>query len=414
MCNSRSLAVCLLGLSFPLAGALGGCSAGGLSATSDGPLGESADLGEAPDLAPAPEVPDLGYPLRDAAFHPVGPNVVSHGGKRFGALDLVGVEWAGDTQTDARTTFLNGLLESPYFALLAEYGLDPKKAIFHGMFLLSSTIPTTLDDTAVPALLRDRIAAGELPAPAVDTVYLIYLNRKTQSTMAGEAGCMAYGGYHHWAAPLRGQPGLTYAIIPACGRGGGQQAFDNETVVVSHELVETVSDPGGSGYLDTSLPLGEIGDICDPLSAHISVTLPNMSVQSYWVTRYYSAKNALDGTKDPCVPEPAAPYFYFGAAPSDQYLNVQIGDTGDGTATFQVMPFAMGDVGVINWQIHVDGVFSIFFDPPSGSGLPGTTQDVTVHVNSNTMPGSYPLFIMSSVTTPSQHRNVWYGSLSVQ
>ena len=39
-------------------------------------------------------------------------------------------------------------------------------------------------------------------------------------------------------------------------------AFDRLTIVAAHELVEAVTDPNGTGWLDNNQQCGEIGDIC--------------------------------------------------------------------------------------------------------------------------------------------------------
>ena len=312
--------------------------------------------------------------------------------------------WAGDPLGAERARYAAWMVNSSYYDPLAEYGIQRGTA--HGPFEIKSPPPNILDDKQVGPLLRARIAAGDLPPPAAGILYILFLPSDTQSTQRGEVGCQQYGGYHWWTSSGVSVPSkIAYAIIPDCGGGP-----DEETVVVSHEIVEAASDPYGDGFYDRSLPLGEIGDLCTPMDITLNADIPDAGTIPYRVSRYYSQKNAADGTVDPCVPAPPPPYTYFNAALDPIITTVMVDDTGHGSATFQVKPFAFGPTGVISWKIQTWWNPGLTFSPIGGSGIPGSTQEVTVKANRVTQTGTVPFYIQASARGVT---NIWYGAIVV-
>lgn len=377
-----------------LAIVVAGC---GSSSSQPGDAGVTHDFQHPVDLLPPP--PDLAPPLRDAGDHPPPPSVASGGGPVLHHVDLVTVTWSGDPDAQDRADFGSWIVTSNYYDLLAEYGV--MRGTARGPFAITTPPPANLDDGEVGALLRGRIAAKELPPPAPETLYVVYLPAGTTSTLDGSHGCEAYGGYHHFTSSFLGgaTPWLVYAIIPSCAGG-----VDSERITVSHEVVEAVTEPREGGWRDPALPYGELGDLCTSLS-YFDVAA------GYSVTRFWSKQNADAGTLDPCVPVPAPPYVYFNAALDPEESLLSLDDTGKGTVVVQIEPFAMGAVGRIAWRINTFGAPGISFVPSSGSGVPGSTTPVTIKASALAQPGYYPIWISATAKT---WNNVWYGSLTVQ
>lgn len=387
--------------SLALAALLAACG----SASPGGPLDAgSYDLQRGPDLVPGPV--DLAIPLRAPTEHPDVPLISWGGGPTLKHPTLVTAVWAGDPLADQRAAFAVWLAGSTYLDKMSEYGGG--RGYADGPRVIRSAPPARLDDSAVGPLLRARIAAGDLPAPHADQIYLLYLPASTTSTLQGMEGCRAYGGYHA-AAPtgLSSPAQMVYAIIPACGG-----SYDQETVTVSHEVVEAMSDPfEGRGYRDPDLPYGEIGDLCTGLSATFDVA-GDGGTSTYVVSRYYSGRNAADGTVDPCVPVPAAPYHYFNAGLSPLVLGLSLDSTNHASDVLQIQPFSFDpSINKVSWQLWMSGIPGVTASPTRGAGAPGSTQEVTIKAGPLSVPGTYPIWVSSSAKG---YQNVIYGALVVQ
>jgi len=174
---------------------------------------------------------------------------------------------------------------------LAEYSTDsPPQEIGRGRFLGSTQIQPAasrggalITDANVQAELAAQIDAGALPAPDNDTMYMVHLPaEKTSMDPTGALSCSSFCAYHG-TFRIDAQD-VVYAVLPdladgRCATGcGGSSAFDNQTAVASHELVEMITDPDVGlasvigpplAWYDndhddplTGRPYGEIGDIC--------------------------------------------------------------------------------------------------------------------------------------------------------
>ena len=362
------------------------------------------DFMRPPDLAPAP--PDLSIPLRPPGEHPEGPHVVFAGGPVLEHVDLVTVTWSGDPEAERRAEFAAWVVDSPYMDLMIEYGGGRGTA--HGPHFIKTPPPERLDEGAVGTLLRSRIAAGDLPPPHADVLYMIYLDPSTESTSNGGRGCIDYGGYHSYTSSGIQSPNwMAYAIIPSC-----QRSIVEETSVVAHELVEAVTDPRiSNGWRDYDIPYGEVADLCTGLDATMTAGSPDGGApRQYNVTRFWSARAALDGTRDPCVPAPEAPYTWFNAAFEPNLMEITQDQSGKGTAILRIQPFAIdGAFNRISWRLFLSAP-GLTVSPTTGSGPPGSTQEVTVRYNLGVQPGTYTMWLTASAKG---YTNVWYGALTI-
>ena len=173
--------------------------------------------------------------------------------------------WRSAPQVDVVTRlnqFFDDILVSALMDQLAEYSV-PASAIGHGKRVGTATIdkapPASVDDAAIVSLLQGLLAAKTVPAANANSIYFVFLPSGVTVTMAGQASCSAFCGYHD---AIGGK--IAYAVepYPDCqGCMGGLAAFDGLTVTSSHELCEAVTDPvPGQGWYDDAN--GEIGDIC--------------------------------------------------------------------------------------------------------------------------------------------------------
>lgn len=395
--------------------ALAGCGGG----ASQGMDGGGFDFTWVTDAATGP---DLAIPFRAPEDHPQLTQISYNSGRILRNIQLITVGWPGDPLLADRARFAAWMVDSPYWDQLVEYGA--KRGTAAGPYLLDTPAPQNLDDAQVGPLLRAAIANGTLPTPEADALYMVYLPEGTTSSAGFGQGCTDYGGYHWWAGSGLSSPGhMAYAIIPDCVPGPGE--FDSDTVVASHEAGEAASDPEGGGWYAPFLPQSEIGDLCTPLDATITVpgAAPDGGTDDgggsgsdggtdsvdYLVSRLWSAKIAATGSSDPCLPAPPTPpYDWFGAAVDQDGIVVLVGSS----TTFQVQPFAYGQVGKINWRVMAYGTTGVTIAPMFGSGAAGSTEIVTVKASMLAQPTLVPLVIEAD--DAKGYSTVWTTSLTVQ
>jgi hypothetical protein len=167
------------------------------------------------------------------------------------------------------------------------------------------------------------LAGGLIPTPLIpvsNQLYVVFVPSRTTITdsltldlpdVNGQrvgpwklkrTACVDYGAYHAFTlAPTPLPTWVAYAVIPVrCANG----SFDRLAAAISHEIVETATDPIlNLGWIDRSLPLlepdfrrfsaGEAADICGSEGA---APTPPRRVGSYVYAPYWSNR---DGR---CVP----------------------------------------------------------------------------------------------------------------
>ena len=154
------------------------------------------------------------------------------------------------------------------------------RGTYAGTYSISPAAGNTgavIQDTQVQAELTAQINAGHLPTPDADTSYALFFPHGEQICMGTSCSGVA-GGFcaYHGTLTVNGVT-TTYQVMPdnqvgsglefGCGSGTLQQ---NETSTLSHELVETITDPDVGFATVLGPPLGwydnangEIGDICN-------------------------------------------------------------------------------------------------------------------------------------------------------
>jgi hypothetical protein len=279
------------------------------------PLCLLAGCGQMPE-SPPPST-DAGAPGGDAA---VGQNypafdfplltVSKIGGAVIDAPRIIPVLFHNDPDPNLAATigdFLTRWTASPYWKQqVSEYGVG------------DATVAPAVNPTEdAPAITSDQEIAtwltGQLDGthqgiwgiPDKNSIYLLIYPPTTTITDGQNTSCKDYSGYHH-SLPLSATLTVYRAVIVQCSQG-------THTGVISHEIVETVSDAvPGKGYYGLAPPYslfggGELADLCDS-----SGTVTPADV-GYPFQRTWSNAASLAGG-DRCVPVPAGEP-YFGAFP---------------------------------------------------------------------------------------------------
>ncbi|HEY5187311.1 MAG TPA: cell wall-binding repeat-containing protein [Actinomycetes bacterium] len=339
------------------------------------------------------------------ASAPAGAKLTYYGGRVVSHVRTVGVlygpgtyrTYVTDGVTPNMSTFLTGTSNSSYLSWLdGEYnsvtptptaglGQTNQRIGWSTYDRLVSIAPsaansgTTIQDSQVQSELSAQIVAGHVPAPQKDaagnnnTDYVVYFPSGT--TICDTGACsMASGGfcaYHGTIANVPGYGEVYYTVMPdftpaGTGCGTDPVEFNNATSVLSHELVETITDPEVGLATSNAPPLawydlanGEIGDICNAQQG----TILGSDGVAYVVQTEYSNALASCVVSNPSVTSasaitsaasvsftagsagsftvttsgsPAPRLSVTGALPS----GVSFIDNGDGTATLSGKPAA--------------------------------------------------------------------------
>ena len=235
---------------------------------------------------------------------PSGAHLTYYGGRVVSNLQAVDVlygsgtyeNFVSETTTPNMGTFLAGSLNSGLMDWVdGEYntvtpsGPKSHQHIGRGRYAGKHQIApapadngSTIDDSQVQAELAAQIQAGTLPAPVHDaagdnnTEYVLYFPAG-KTICQGGACSMVSGGfcaYHGTIANVAGYGEVYYTVMPdftaATGCGTAGTDFSNETSVLSHEFMETITDAEVGIATTNGPPLawydttnGEIGDICN-------------------------------------------------------------------------------------------------------------------------------------------------------
>jgi hypothetical protein len=169
-------------------------------------------------------------------------------------------------------SFASGVVASRYVDWLSEYNTLAQRigrGTLEGVFTVDP--PTSADgnvvsDASIRRALSSLIAAGRLPRPSVNRLLVVFFRRGQIITRPGADSVRTFCAYHDTMS-YSSRP-VAYAVIPYeldnAGCRATTSSFNSLTTVVSHEIIEGITDPGvGLGrvaWYDRSN--GEIADIC--------------------------------------------------------------------------------------------------------------------------------------------------------
>lgn len=184
------------------------------------------------------------------------------------------VPWAFRAASPNASTAISAILTSPYEAWWSEYSRPASATwIRPGSVAGSITLynPALADDTKLTSTqignaIRNA-SSSSLPSWGSNSIFVLFF-RAGQTITAGSVNSLTgFCGYHSGWTFGSGTE-LNFAVIPNeasnpdCAFAGvGAPAFEAMTTVLSHEVAETVTDPAGNGWLNTSSD-EEVGDMC--------------------------------------------------------------------------------------------------------------------------------------------------------
>jgi hypothetical protein len=178
--------------------------------------------------------------------------------------------------------FFRGITASRYIDWLSEYDTRTQhigRGALEGAYTVRPPSPdngTWVTSTQIQHGLRALFDAGRLPRPNANRLYVVFF-RSGQVIFKGQANSAHnFCAYHDTMS--YGAQSTYLAVVPYELNNAGCRvattSFDRVTTIVSHELVEAVTDPGvGLHQLSWYDRVnGEIGDICARTSAPGVVT----------------------------------------------------------------------------------------------------------------------------------------------
>lgn len=340
------------------------------------------------------------------ASAPAGAQLTYYGGPVLSNIESVQVKWgSGSYQPFIGTytaSFINQYLGSGVSDWLSEYNTPSSggtgQSIGRGgtsgslITITPSVTSSTIQDTQVQTELINQIHAGFLPIPNANTSYAIYFPHGKTICQGGSCSGVA-GGFcaYHSTFTVDGVV-ATYQIMPdnqagsgdatGCGNGTAQA---NETSVLSHELIETITDPQVGFATTTAPPVawydstnGEIGDICNASQGSFTGT--------DGVT--YVSQKMFSNTANDCVTTRSTAPSITSSASATFALN----SSNTFTATATGLPFpTFSEVGALPSGVGLDtngtlsgtptqsGIFPITLTAHNGSG-PDSNQSFTLTV----------------------------------
>ena len=244
---------------------------------------------------------------------PVLPQVVNVGGTFLAVPKVQPILYASDAGATDVLAFLQELATTSYWAqTTSEYGVGPLTVL--PPVMLTAAAPTSVTDAMLEASLASNTSGANPTWGAADpsTIYLFVLPEGTIESDAEGACCTDYDGYHYQTDVSVGSRTVTvpYALSCACPGFDGPSVTDlqERTVDMSHELVETATDPfpnsdpaytqeDDADIVWTLVTDGEVADMCE-FNDDANVIPPG---STYMVQRSWS-NAAAARFENPCVP----------------------------------------------------------------------------------------------------------------
>jgi hypothetical protein len=212
-------------------------------------------------------------------------NIVNHGGQLASGIAVEFLFWGSFWQQPANAALVNGvmakcatLFKGPYFSALRQYGVTDRPTIREGLIVLNPGPPGSFDDDDVGDMVWTLIDDNHFPEPedAGGRIFYVVIMPPGQSY----TGPSARGAHSHQEDDDILEFDNHDAWVAWIGFNEG--TVDGITLTLSHELVETMTDPNGDAWYVDSIgsETGEIGDFCTSPSKWGFVQ--GIFVDSYW------------------------------------------------------------------------------------------------------------------------------------
>ena len=192
------------------------------------------------------------------------------------------------------------------------------RGVYGGSFVITpNKTGTALSDHDFGPELDAQIAAGHLPAPDANTIYMLHFpagyhidDGSSSHAMSCAQFCAYHGGWDH------GSLHSFYGVIPnqasdgcQAGCGGNNDALKDTTETAAHELIEAVTDPEVAWATTLGKPLGwydtetnsegEVGDMCNGRTFSDAIT--GLDGKVYTVQQIYSRTSKLCVSTQPAA-----------------------------------------------------------------------------------------------------------------
>jgi hypothetical protein len=174
------------------------------------------------------------------------PTVTYHGGHVLQAPEVANV-FIGGYRADLDQ--LADIMAGDYTAYLGVYGIS--RGSHDGTLMLPSQ--GAMNRAGLESLLLEQIAAGNLPPPSADQMYMIYLDQKLTDANLAHAGA-----FHYYTAYY---PGGNIFAVENVPYGVAYLNDPPGSAGFSHELAETFTDPTLRGWYDGQPQTGEVADL---------------------------------------------------------------------------------------------------------------------------------------------------------
>ena len=302
--------------------------------------------------------------------------------------------------------FYKAILQSAYFDWLTEYNVTNYK-IGRGSFVTSfedtNVNPTTVKQINPETYLKGLIAANKVPPPDDDTMYMLYFPSGIDPTDGSGPSCIANGNYcaYHNSYQATGGQNVRYGVMPdmdagGCSMGCGPAGFQSFTDVSSHELIEAVTDPDGTGWYDDGAAAnsqdncGEIGDICATGGTSEGATVAGFFVQNEWSNKF----------KKCIAVDPNAAMNDFSLALSSSEITVPAGGSIDVTVNLTKTAGVAENIA-LTAPTPPTGLNALFV--PSSVTSAGGTSTLTVSASPSAAPGTALTLTVKGAGTTATH-----------
>jgi hypothetical protein len=174
-----------------------------------------------------------------------------------------GRQWQRSTTPAYLSAFFTALfVDGGFMANLSQYsagGYSIGNGLLVGCDVDPADLPSQVTEDQVRAEIRSEFAAGYLPKPTADSLYVVYTPADVEVVDdQGSSSLDDFDGFHDYDAQGR----FAFALITVTSTAS------QATAPTSHELAEAVTDPqvnsGILGWYDDNN--GEVGDIPQELS----------------------------------------------------------------------------------------------------------------------------------------------------
>jgi len=199
-------------------------------------------------------------------------NVTYHGGPLLQNVQIqsvfYGQAWSTNSslqqQIQQTDTFLQYFVTSPYVDVLKQYNVSGGTFIGSDVVAQNPSGGQTIDDSQIQSILNSEITSGKVSAPNANSLYVFFVEPGVLVTANGQNSTTDFAGYHDVFTDKAGAA-VYYAVVPyPTGNvvNVPLTVFQQETVVLSHEVSEAMTDPDTqTGWFDRRL--GEIADIAE-------------------------------------------------------------------------------------------------------------------------------------------------------